>query len=168
MRLFMILRCSAIYLWHKTRKLVCHDLYHEGYVLPGHVMGSYQQVHKCTCSSPQVSPSLKEQGRALIPGVLGKHGDLIFCSGFLCAWVVAHYCRIASAGIPVNLHLRGLISHSCRMVPLMWNSQYCLLISQLMPSSHFIIASSCIYLVVQYPPRLLGVGDIYLLLIYQI
>jgi hypothetical protein len=31
-------------LWHQTRKLVGHDLYHEGDVLPGHVLGSYQKV----------------------------------------------------------------------------------------------------------------------------
>ena len=41
LRVLRVLSCVGK-LWHQTRKLVCHDLYHEGDVLPGHVLGSYQ------------------------------------------------------------------------------------------------------------------------------
>lgn len=75
-----------------------------------------------TGSSPQVSPPLEEEGGALIPGVLGKHGDLIVCGGHLCAWVVGHHGSIASAGLPAHLHLRSRIPpllvewpHRCRI-----------------------------------------------------
>ena len=43
LRVLRVLPCEGK-LWHQTRKLVGHDLYHEGDVLPGHVLGSYQKI----------------------------------------------------------------------------------------------------------------------------